>query len=90
MASLKDQLVLVSQDYLGPAAERFIERQISTHLRKKPENILQNDVRKLIDWLKLSFALLTDDTDLVNEYADRLALVAEGKPEQALGNSWQS
>lgn len=86
--SLLDQILEISQDYLGPAADRFIDRQISTHLKKRPEKITSQDIYKLIDWIKLSFALLTNDTAMVEQYAKRLRLVAEGKWSEAAGNKW--
>lgn len=87
--NIKEQIVEVSQDYLGPAAERFIDRQISTHLKKSPGAITSQDLEKLIEWLKLSFALLTQNTAVVEEYAKRLRLIAAGEFEKALGAQWQ-
>lgn len=87
--SIKRQLLEVSEDYLGPAAERFLDRQIVTHLHKKPENIVREDIAKLSDWLRLSLALLTKDTELVDEYVHRLSLIAEGRPKEALDSQWQ-
>ena len=88
--SLKDQILEISQDYLGPAAERFIDRQITTHLGKSPDRITKKDVESLIDWLKLSFTVLTDDTELVTEYIKRIQMVASGKSAQALSQKWTS
>lgn len=85
---LVDQVLEISQDYLGPAAERFVSRQIATHLKKQPEKITKDDLRKLIDWIKLSFALLTNDTDMVDQYAERLRLVADGKWSEAASKKW--
>lgn len=85
---LMDQILEVSQDYLGPATDRFVERQIATHLKKKPDKITRRDLYKLIDWIKLSFAVLTNDTALVEQYAKRLKLVADGKWSEAVGERW--
>jgi hypothetical protein len=87
-AQILEQVVEINRDYLGPAAERFVERQISIHLKKKPQQITARDLDKLIDWLKLSFALLTDNTKLVDEYTHRLKLVAQGKGDKAVGKEW--
>jgi hypothetical protein len=76
--NLKDRLLDISTDYFGPAAERFIDRQIATHLNKKPEDITNDDLAYLIDWLKLSFAMLTKDIGLVDEYVKRLNQIAKG------------
>lgn len=74
--SLQDQIIAISRDYLGPASERFIDRQVRTHLRKRTEDITKADLVKLVDWIKLAFALLTNDSKLVEEYADRLLKIA--------------
>jgi len=70
--SLHAQVIDISRDYLGPAAERFIERQVSTHLHKEPDELTKPDLVKLIDWIKLAFALLTNDPGVVDEYTSRL------------------
>jgi hypothetical protein len=75
--SIKAQLFAVSQDYFGPAAERFVDRQISTHLGKRSDDITKDDLAELIDWLKLSFAMLTKDIKLVDEYVSRLNQIAK-------------
>jgi hypothetical protein len=76
--NLVDQVIEISQDYLGPAAERFVHRQISSHIGKKPKELTFGDLTILIDWLKLSFALITDDGKLVEDYANRLNRLAKG------------
>ncbi len=78
--SLQDQIIAVSQDYLGPASERFIDRQVSTHLKKDIGDITKADLVKLADWIRLSFAMLTNDSRLVDEYVARLLKIANGKP----------
>lgn len=85
-----DQLVEVSQDYLGPAAERFIDRQVSAHLKKDASELQASDIAKLIDWIKLSFSLLTKDTSLVDEYIERLRLIARGRAGEAMDGQWQT
>jgi hypothetical protein len=74
--TVQDQVIDVSRDYLGPAAERFVNRQISVHLKKKPEKLTKSDVPKLVDWIRLAFSLLTNDRDLVDEYIDKLMSIA--------------
>lgn len=81
--TLYQHAVEVSKDYLGPAAERFLRRQITTHLRKPPEKLAQQDMQKLVDWIRLTFALLTEDAELVNEYSDQLLSLRDHKPNLA-------
>jgi hypothetical protein len=73
------QVTKVTEEYLGPAAERFVARQISFHLNKSPETLSSEDLPKLIEWSKVTFGLLTDDRTLVDEYARRLTNLVEEK-----------
>lgn len=65
-------LVEVTTDYLGPAAKRFIDRQIQNHLEKPPEDLTSADLPQLVDWIRVSFAFLTDDRKLIDELTRRL------------------
>jgi hypothetical protein len=78
-ASLYGQVVQVTQDYLGPASERFIDRQIQTHLKKRPEELTETDLEKLVDWLKIAIALLTEDGKTVDAYTASLLELAKAK-----------
>jgi len=75
--TIQDKVIDISRDYLGPAAERFVNRQISTHLKKSPEQLTVQDLPKLVDWIRLAFALLTNDSRLVDEYTGRLLAVKQ-------------
>lgn len=78
-SNLHKRLVGITADYLGPAAERFINRQIKNHLDKSPEDLTHKDLESLYDWLSLSFSLLTDDEALVKEYLENISqLSSEG------------
>lgn len=72
---LYDSVVDVTRDYLGPAADRFIARQITSHLQKQPEELTRADMRKLINWLKLSMAFLTNDEELIDTYVEQLQAI---------------
>lgn len=69
---LYDNLVSITEDYLGPAARRFIDRQTKSHLHKEPGHLTEAEFIKLADWVKLTLALLTKDEKLKNEYAEKL------------------
>lgn len=66
------EVVKVTQTYLGPAAQRFVDRQVLSHLDKQPENLTPEDLGKLIDWMKISVSLLTEDNQLIEEYIHQL------------------
>ena len=77
---LYENVVLVTQTYLGPAADRFITRQIRNHLRKDPEELAKQDLADLIDWIKVAMSFLTEDHELIEEYIKGLQnLIKNGK-----------
>jgi hypothetical protein len=76
-SSLYDKIVDITYDYLGPAAPRFITRGIETHLAKKPEKLTKSDIPILLDWSKLAIALLTDDKQIVDDFSERLLVMAK-------------
>ncbi|MDB5163457.1 MAG: hypothetical protein JWS12_74 [Candidatus Saccharibacteria bacterium] len=77
--NLFEKAVTISEDYLGPAAERFMARQISTHLGKPPDLLTKKDLSHLINWIKPTFALLTDNTELVDTFVDRLQSLSDNR-----------
>ncbi len=58
--TLYRQVVRVTQQYLGPAADRFISRQVQNHLHKQPEE------------MRVAISMVTEDSKLVEEYVSRL------------------
>lgn len=76
--SLYTAAVKVSNEFLGPAGERFLQRQISTHLHIKPGELTNKELIVLVDWVRLAVSLLTDDEDLVSEFTGRLLHLATG------------
>lgn len=66
-------VIQITADYLGPASHRFIDRQIKNHLHKEPEELQPEDIPTLVDWAKVAIALLTDDTEIVEEYIERMS-----------------
>jgi hypothetical protein len=69
---LYEHVVSVTQTYLGPAADRFVTRQIRNHLRKEPEQLARKDLANLIDWIKVAMSFLTEDHELIEEYIQDL------------------
>lgn len=73
---LYEQIVHITEEYLGPAAKRFINRQIEFHLEKKPSEVTQQDVTKLAEWGKVSLGLLTEDKNMVDEFEKKMMMLA--------------
>jgi cobalamin biosynthesis protein CbiG len=69
---LYSQIVLITEEYLGPAARRFVARQISSHLHKTPSEITRADLPKLVEWTRVTLGLLTDDRTVVEEYTQKI------------------
>lgn len=75
--TLYSKVVTITAAYLGPAADRFISRQIRNHLNIEPSEIRAADLQQLIDWIKLAMSMLTSDTKVVEEYTDQLNRLAK-------------
>jgi hypothetical protein len=69
---LYEQIVHITEEYLGPAAKRFINRQIEFHLEKKPAEVTTQDVPKLAEWGKVSLGLLTEDKAMVDAFEHKI------------------
>ena len=72
MTGYYEQLIEISKDYLGPAAERFIRRQIEFHLEKDPRDLTKEDVGRLAEWIATALSLLTQDKKMVEESGRRI------------------
>ena len=75
--NIYQKVVYTSAEYLGPAAERFIRRQITTHLEKRPEDITAKDIEELTNWIKQTFALLTENHELVEAFARDMSSIGQ-------------
>lgn len=81
---LYPKVVEISEGFLGPAGERFIRRQVETHLAIKPENITAQHLPQLVDWIRLMFAMLTSDQKVVDDFSSQLLELANSPaPESA-------
>lgn len=76
MPGLYEDILVITQDYLGPAAQRFIDRQIAFHLNKKPQEITKEDVPNLVEWVSVTLASLTEDTNAVKNCSSRISDLA--------------
>lgn len=77
--SIYEQVVQITHVYLGPAADRFIARQVENHLHKSPEELSADDLSSLIDWIRVVVSLLTEDGEIIEEYAGELQKLADAK-----------
>jgi hypothetical protein len=77
--------VTTSQKYLGPAAERFMRRQIDTHLGIKPEELTSKDIPRLVDWTSVAFAMLTDNAAQRESFSKELLALASNDKARSYG-----
>jgi len=77
--SLYDEVVTITYDYLGPAADRFVVRQIRNHLGKDPEQLTPKDLRRLIDWIRLAMRLISNDSHIIDRYVTDLERLARSR-----------
>lgn len=71
-----NKAVQITEEYLGPAGERFLRRQIETHLKIEPEQLQKQNIPKLLDWTTIAFALLTSDEADIDGYRKELGELA--------------
>ena len=67
----------ITEGYLGPAAQRFVSRQIENHLNKEPENLTKEDLIELSKWLRVSISLLTENVTLIEECISKIENLAK-------------
>lgn len=76
-ADLYSRMVKLCEEFLGPAGERFIRRQVETHLSIRPEDIKPKHLPQLVDWTKLMLAVITDDSKIVEDFSNRMLMLAD-------------
>jgi hypothetical protein len=75
-SQIYSQVVKVTHVYLGPAADRFIARQVQNHLHKSAEELTYGDLANLVDWIQVAVSLITEDREIVEEYIAQLRKLA--------------
>jgi len=71
-SGLYTDVIKVTDEFLGPAANRFISRKIANHLHKEPEELNVRDLKYLTNWIKIAMTLLVDDEKIMDRYMDSL------------------
>ena len=79
MTSLYTSVITTTHKHLGPAADRFVARQIRSHLQKDPDTLQPDDLRELIDWIQLAMRLVTTDGHKVDAYVIDLRNLVRSK-----------
>ena len=58
--SLYDDVVTIAKEYIGPAGQKFIDRQLESHLKIAPADLNQNNLFELSKWCFTSGRLIID------------------------------
>jgi hypothetical protein len=74
--TLADQVIDITQEYLGPAADRFVTRLIRSEVKKEASELKKDDIKKLSEWIKVSLGLLTEDKSIVDECERKILKLA--------------
>lgn len=75
--TLYSRAVHVTESYLGPAGERFLRRQIETHLKIEPENLQKKNLPVLINWTSIAFALITSNDEEIDGFTKALSSLTQ-------------
>lgn len=81
--TLTERVIEVTTEYLGPAARRFVQRQVKVHLHKSLEELQPEDIASLADWSKIALALLTSDQVTVDKFQSDLLDLSKKQSEAA-------
>lgn len=66
-----DDCLKICQDYFSDNAKIFLDRQISYHLNKKPQDLVNTDKQELAYWLRVS-ASLTIGKEKANDLVEKI------------------
>lgn len=80
--TLYEKVVSVTEEYLGPAGERFIRRQIKMHLNIEPAKLTSKHLNDLAHWASLTFAVLTSSGKEVDDFTKKLLRLSEKEGNQ--------
>ena len=84
--NIYNRVLAITEDYLGPAAQRFISRLATNHLGKPPTKITRADLPQLIVWIKLAATVITSDETVVADYLNRLEKLSSNARSNGTGS----
>jgi hypothetical protein len=77
MALYYDQILAITAEYLGPAAGRFVNRQINSYFHKPPAELQKGDIPMLAIRIRSGLSVLTKDNKVVEEAFQRISAVGD-------------
>lgn len=73
--ALYDDVVELAKTYMGPAAKKFVDRQISGHLDVEASQLAGSHLGELAKWCYTSGKLLMDDGK-ATEFSEKVKALA--------------
>ncbi len=58
MSNLYQDILGICEKHLSGSSQQFLDRQISAHLKKTPDNITEEDVGEIAKWSNVSGGLI--------------------------------
>ena len=71
------KILSIVKDYLGPAADRFTNRQINLHIKKDPQDLQRSDIPMLAIRIRSGLMVLTRDEAVVDEAFRRVVSLGD-------------
>jgi hypothetical protein len=75
MSGLSEKALAIGKSYLGPAAESFLARQCSAHLKVDFKELSKDHLKDLSKWVEVGAGLLIDPPKAA-EMAKRISLLS--------------
>jgi hypothetical protein len=86
-SNIYNHVLTITEDYLGPAAPRFLSRLATNHLNKPASRITRADLPQLVVWIKLAATIITDNEAVVTEYLMRLENLSTRPHKEGVGDT---
>ena len=74
--TLYDNAVTIAKEYIGPAGQQFLDRQLTTHLDLNPAELTDTNLAELSKWCFTSGRLIID-SELAKEFQDKILALAK-------------
>ena len=75
--ALYDDVIELAKMYLGPAARKFVDRQIKGHLEIDGSQLAPDDLEELAKWCYTSSKLLMNDVK-AREFSEKIKALRNG------------
>ncbi len=75
MSTLYKDILNICETYLSGNSQKFLDRQITAHLKKSPENIVPEDASEIAKWSQVSGGLLLGQSKAEQMAKEILTLV---------------